>query len=53
MPYTLTLTHICKERKTAKKALERVGFSSDLLVAAGEDFEEEKKEYIKDITKSS
>ena len=45
MPYTLTLTHICKERKTAKKALERVGFSSDLLVAAGEDFEEEKKEY--------
>ena len=45
MPYTLTLTHICKERKTAKKALERVGFNSDLLVAAGEDFEEEKKEY--------
>ena len=48
MPYTLTLTHICKERKTAKKAFERVGFNSDVLVTSEDDDfeeEEEKKEY--------
>ena len=37
MPYTLTLTHICKERKTAKKAFERVGFNSDVLVTSEDD----------------